>query len=59
MKGMWWIIDEYFEKTRPNLWYWLATAPTKPNWRVWDGVRLPMPNKEGGETNGNTKKSKE
>ncbi|MCD6132254.1 MAG: hypothetical protein J7J61_09155 [Candidatus Hydrothermae bacterium] len=56
---MWWILDEYFEKTRPALWYWLATAPLSQNWKVWDGVRLPVIKKEGGETNEETKKSKE
>jgi len=55
---MWWIIDEYFWKVRPALAYWLATAPTKSNWKVWDGVRLPMPNKEGGEINEEIKNSK-
>jgi len=56
---MWWIIDEYLWQTKPRLAYWLATAPLSQRWKVWDGVRLPMPGEKGGEMNGNTKKSKE
>jgi len=56
---MWWIIDEYLWQTKPGLAYWLATAPTKPNWRVWDGVKLPNPEEKGGEMDGNAKKGKE
>jgi len=56
---MWWIIDEYLWKVRPTLAYWLATVPLSQTWKVWDGVRLPMPGEKGGEINSEGKKGKD
>jgi len=56
---MWWIIDEFLWQTKPGLAYWLATAPLSQRWKVWDGVRLPMPEKGGETKNGKGEKGKD